>query len=69
MKVSELIKRLNKMPKNADVMLQDHDHAKYEWNGCLNGVYLLDYDNIDLWDEQPEEDFMLKGKVVMLKAG
>jgi len=66
MKVRELLKELKNMPKDAEVFWQDHDHGNYEWNNNVGQVRLVDYDNIDPWDE-PDKFFILEGKVVMIR--
>lgn len=41
MKVKKLIAELKKMPQNAEVVIQDHDHAEDEMNtsvGCVCDV-------------------------------
>lgn len=42
MKVSQLIKELKKMPKNAQVYNVDHDHGEYEVNGSTRAVKLVE---------------------------
>lgn len=38
MKVKKLIAELKKMPQNAEVVLQDHDHAEDEMNCTISHV-------------------------------
>lgn len=42
--VKELIKQLRKMPQDAVVVWQDHDHYEYEFNAFVKFVQELDND-------------------------
>lgn len=42
--VKELIKQLRKMPQEAIVVWQDHDHSDDEYNGFVKFVWELDND-------------------------
>lgn len=46
MKVRELIKKLEKLPKNLEVYSADHDHGYYETSGVPENVYLIDKKNM-----------------------
>lgn len=70
--VGQLIEKLKKMPKNAKVYWQDHDHSDYEWNSAVYNVAEVDYDNYEsdvkegkAWPV--DSNFKLKGKVVMIR--
>lgn len=42
MTVKQLIKKLEKMPKNLQVYWADHDHGRFETNNIANFVELVD---------------------------
>lgn len=46
MKVKKLIAELKKMPQNAEVVLQSHDHAEDEMDGVL--VHVCDVSHTKL---------------------
>jgi len=56
MKVKELIKKLHKMPQNAEVAWKDHDQYEGELNGFVKQVELVDFSKIQLnmWDLDEE---------------
>lgn len=54
MKVSQLIKELKKMPKNAKVYNVDHDHGEYETNGATRSVNLVEKEYAHELDERSD---------------
>jgi hypothetical protein len=60
MKVSEAIKKLKKMPKDAEMAWRDHDQGIEELNAFLNRIELEDFNEI-----QPNM-FDLKEEIVVL---
>ena len=67
MKVSKLIKELQKMPKNSEVYFRAHGNLEYEYeyDGRCNNIRLVDFDNIP--DDKKETAMNLTGKVVMIR--
>lgn len=47
MKVSQLIKILNKLPKNLDVYTADHDHGTFEVNALVRQCELIDKNDMN----------------------
>jgi len=67
MKVKELINELKKMPQNSIVYYQDFDADPFGISSSPNVVMLLDFDNLSK-EEESQNDFKMKGKVVVLRA-
>jgi hypothetical protein len=68
MTVKQLIKELEKMPKNAQVATTAHDNSELEYQGYINIVELRDYDEVrkNLGHFCRGTDMGIKGKVVVL---
>lgn len=47
MKVKDLIKKLEKMPKNLEIYGADHDHGKFETSSSINEVELINKEEMD----------------------
>ena len=50
MRVKDLIKQLEKLPKNLKVYKADHDHGTFETSGSVNVVELIDKSNMTEYD-------------------
>ena len=68
MTVKELIKELQKMPKNAKVYYQDFDAAEFEISSSPSYVWLVDFDKATEYENKSQNDFKMKGKVVCIHA-
>jgi len=68
MTVKQLIKELEKYPKNAVVATTAHDNSELEFQGYINLVELRDYDEIrkSIGHLAGITDMGIKGKVVIL---
>jgi len=72
MKVKDLIKILETMPKNLQIHMADHDHGTYETNSSVNQCEIIDkkemteYDNDEYTDgrHQPFKDTPKKYVVI-----
>ena len=67
MTVKQLIAELKKMPSGAPVYYQDFDSDPYGMSSAPNEVFILDFTNLPDFEESQNE-FKLKGKVVVLKG-
>lgn len=67
MTVKELKKILRSTPDWMEIMVQDHDHDVYEYNGRLKSAQEIDYSkkpfDKETYFKEPE------GKVLMLRIG
>jgi len=52
MKVKDLIKELQKLPKNLTVYYADHDHSAYEINNIAGSVTLMNRKEIPEHDDE-----------------
>lgn len=71
MKVKDLIKELQKMPKNADVYTADHDHSEWEHNGKVRYLELVNQNKLDQYaKEKLDRDsfFKIKGTYVTIRV-
>ena len=68
MTVKELIKELQKMPKNSKVYYQDFDAAEFEISSSPSYVWLVDFDKATEYENKSQNDFKMKGKVVCIHA-
>ena len=50
MKVKDLIKQLESLPKNLDIYWADHDHGKFEAGGKAGQVELIDKKNMNEYE-------------------
>lgn len=54
MKVDQLIKELNKLPKNLEVYWADHDHGTYETNNRCGQVHLVNKNEMTEFDNDKD---------------
>lgn len=68
MTVKQLIKKLQKMPQNADVAMTAHDNRILEVQGFVREIELRDFDEIreEIGHQEFGFDYGITGKVVVL---
>lgn len=66
MTVSQLIRKLKKMPQNAKVYTADHDHAACETNGPVFSVDYIDQSKEDI--SRLESVFLINEPYVTIRA-
>lgn len=70
MTVSELRKKLKGVNGDLPVFVSDHDHGRYEWNGKVGDVLLLNQRDMDDFERKAlDKNFAIIGNYISIRVG